>query len=152
MKILSKAEHICSWVLSSVHANAQISIFQNSQLVVRLACDMQVVSQLKAADCEEVEMLLDSKCFSFRSTKSKSMMNQTEVTLYSEAGGGKLCLYAESDAEIRAAFAFRNFQRVGHLCRAGCKVLLQMGDDAPLSVVCDLVHGGACQLLAALLE
>ena len=116
-------------------------------------CDTQVVAQLKAADCEEVEVLLDSKRLIFRSTKSKSMMNQTEITLCSAADGGKLCLYAEIDIQITATFAFRHFQRVGRLCRAGCKILFQMGDDAPLSILCDLAHSGACQLfLAPLLD
>ena len=100
-------------------------------------CYDQVAAQLKAADCEEVEVLLDSKRFSFRSTQSKSMMNETEVTLYPEANGGRLCLYAEGDAEIRARYAFRHFQRIGRLCKAGCKVLFQMADEAPFSVVCD---------------
>ena len=115
---------------------------------------MQVVSQLKAADCEEVEVLLDSKRFSLRSSKSKSMMSETEITLFPEPGGGKLCLYAEPiDCEITARYAFRHFQRVGRLCKAGRKVLFQMADDAPLSIVCDLLHGGACQLfLAPLIE
>lgn len=114
---------------------------------------VQVAAQLKAADCEEVEVLLDSKHFSFRSTQSKSMMNETEVTLYPEAGSGRLCLYAEEDTEIRARYAFRHFQRIGQLCRAGCKVLFQMADEAPFSIVCDLLHGGACQLfLAPLIE
>ena len=81
------------------------------------------------------------------------MMNETEISLFPEASGAKLCLYAENDAEIRARYSFRHFQRVGRLCKAGCKVLFQMADDAPLSVVCDLVHGGACQLfLAPLIE
>lgn len=112
-----------------------------------------MTAQLKAADCEEVEVLLDSKHFSFRSTKSKSNMNQTDVILYPVAGGGKLCLYAEGDAEVRARYPFRHFQRVGRLCKAGYKVLFQMADDAPFSIVCDLVHGGACQLfLAPLVE
>ncbi len=112
-----------------------------------------MVAQLKAADCEEVEVLLDSQHVSFRSSKSKSMMNEAEISLFPEASGGKLCLYAEHDAEIRARNCFRHFQRVGRLCKAGCKVLFQMADDAPLSVVCDLVHGGACQLfLAPLIE
>ena len=112
-----------------------------------------MIAQLKAADCDEVEVLLDSQHFSFRSSKSKSMMNETEISLFSEASAGKLCLYAEHDAEIRARYCFRHFQRVGRLCKTGCKVLFQMADDAPLSVVCDLVHGGACQLfLAPLIE
>ena len=122
-------------------------------LQFQICCHAQVVAQLKEADCEEIEVLLDSKHFSFRSTKSKSMLSQTEVILYPAAGGGKLCLYAESDAEVRASYTFRNFQRVGRLCKAGCKVLFQMADDAPFSVVCDLTHGGACQLfLAPLIE
>ena len=112
-----------------------------------------MAAQLKAADCEEVEVLLDSKHFRFMSTRSKSMMNETEVTLYPEAGSGRLCLYAEGDAEVRARYAFRHFQRIGRLCKAGCKVLFQMADEAPFSIVCDLLHGGACQLfLAPLIE
>lgn len=109
----------------------------------------QVVSQLKAANCEEVELLLDSKRLSFRSTKSKLMMSETEIILFPEGSSGKLCLYAENDSEIRARFAFRHFQRVGRLCKAGHKVLFQMADDAPLSVVCHLTHGGSCQLFLA---
>lgn len=76
-------------------------------------------------------------------------MNETEVMLYPEAGDGKLCLYAEGHGEISAQYAFRHFQRVGWLCKAGCKVLFQMADDARFSIVCDLVHGGACQLFLA---
>ncbi|KAL3142365.1 hypothetical protein ABBQ38_002702 [Trebouxia sp. C0009 RCD-2024] len=110
---------------------------------------VEVAAQLKSADCEEVEVLLDSKHFSFRTTQSKSGMIDTEVTVYPEAGGGRLCLYAEGDAEIRARYAFRHFQRIGRLCKAGCRVLFQMADDAPFSIVCDLLHGGACQLFLA---
>ena len=78
---------------------------------------------------------LDSKHFSFRSTRSRSGMNETEVILYPEAGGGKVCLYAEGNGEISARYAFRHFQRVGQLCKAGCKVLFQMADDARFSIV-----------------
>lgn len=130
-----------------------LSLLISRRTAKGLPAMLQVVAQLKAADCEEVEVLLDSQHFSFRSSKSKSMMNETEISLSPEASGGKLCLYAENNAEIRARYSFRHFQRVGRLCKAGCKVLFQMADDAPLSVVCDLVHGGACQLfLAPLME
>ena len=145
------AEYIASYTL--IATLSWLSTSNNTRELRKSLFWIQVVAQLKAADCEEVEVLLDSKRLSFRSSKSKSMMNETEVSLFPEASGGKLCLYAENDAEVRARYSFRHLQRVGRLCKAGCKVLFQMADDAPLSIVCDLTQGGACQLfLAPLIE
>ena len=80
-------------------------------------------------------------------------MNETEIVLPQESASGKLCLYAESDHKVQACFSFRHFQRVGRLCKAGCKVLLQMAEEAPLSIFCNLVDGGDCQMfLAPLLD
>ena len=120
---------------------------------VQAAMTVQIVLQLKSAECEEVELTLDRKQLSLRSSKSKSMMTEIQISLPPEPGNGKLCLYAEGKSQVQATFSFRHFERVGRLCKAGCKVLLQMADDAPLSIVCDLVDGGACQMfLAPLLD
>jgi len=43
------------------------------------------------------------------------MMNEKEISLFPEASGGKLCLYAENDAETRARYTFTHFQRVSRL-------------------------------------
>lgn len=118
-----------------------------------LATTVQIVTQLKAAECEEVELSISRQQLSLRSNKSKSNMTEIQITLPAEPASGKLCLHAEGDSQIQATFSFRHFQRVGRLCKAGCKVLLQMANDAPLSVVCDLADGGACQMfLAPLLD
>ena len=98
-------------------------------------------------------MTLDGAALALKSSKSKSGMSETEIVLPQESASGKLCLYAENDSQVQARFSFRHFQRVGRLCKAGCKVLLQMADEAPLSIVCDLVGGGSCQMfLAPLLD
>lgn len=98
-------------------------------------------------------MNLSNKQLSLRSSKSKSQMTEVLISLVPEPSDGKLCLYADGGSEVQATFNFRRFQQVGRLCKAACKVLLQMANEAPLSVVCDMVGGGACQMfLAPLLD
>jgi hypothetical protein len=38
----------------------------------------------------------------------------------------------------------RFFERIAALCKASSEVMLQLGEDAPLSVVCQLGGGGMC--------
>lgn len=80
-------------------------------------------------------------------------MTEIYISLPPEPSHGKLCLYAEGDSQVQATFSFKHFQQVGRLCKAACKVLLQMAEDAPLSIVCDLIDGDSCQMfLAPLLD
>ena len=140
-------QHICSLCWCPAINSSQIVCAE------AIHSEIQVVTQLKSTGCEEVEVQLDSKRLSFRSSKSSSMMHETEINLYPEPSDGNLCLYAERDSEVCARYSFRHFQRVGRLCKAGRKVLFQMADDAPLSINCYLADGGSCQLfLAPLIE
>ena len=106
--------------------------------------------QLKAADCQEVEVLLDSKHFSFRSTRSKSMMNETQVTLYPEAGSGRLCLYAERIPRSGQDMPFGTFRGLADCAKQAAKYCYKW---LTMLLLVLLLYGGACQLfLAPLIE
>lgn len=43
----------------------------------------------------------------------------------------------------------RFFERIAALCKASSEVMLQLGEDAPLSVVCQLSGGGYVRMFLA---
>ena len=43
----------------------------------------------------------------------------------------------------------RFFERIAALCKASSEVMLQLGEDAPLSVVCQLSGGGSVRMFLA---
>ncbi|GLC50473.1 hypothetical protein PLESTB_000383100 [Pleodorina starrii] len=53
------------------------------------------------------------------------------------------------EVPVRSTLKARHLQRLSHLCSDSAQVLLQMGDEAPLSVTFELRGGGTCQIFIA---
>ncbi|KAL4425667.1 hypothetical protein ABPG75_009683 [Micractinium tetrahymenae] len=115
------------------------------------------VGSLKSAGCQEVRLTLRPGSESGRRPSSVSFEScgpelpiNCCITLEEPSEGGKLALAV--DAACSASFHFkwaRFFERLAALSKVSSSVLLQLGPEAPLSVVCQLNGGGYCRLFLA---
>lgn len=104
----------------------------------------EVVTQLKGAGCEELQLQATHDAITFASTGGSSSMMDACVTVSSD---DKFVIACET--AYGASFAFRYFLRLAKLCKTADRLLLQMGADSPLSAVVDLCGGGSCQVFLA---
>ncbi|GIL44510.1 hypothetical protein Vafri_1961 [Volvox africanus] len=108
---------------------------------------LQILSDVKSSGCEEVTLTLSSSNLQL-SGKASDNCSRLQVSLRGCTGTGALYLHAP-DSTISAHFKARHLQRLSHLCGNSTRVLLQVGEEAPLSAAFELRGGGTCQIFIA---
>ncbi|GAB4823999.1 hypothetical protein N2152v2_011045 [Parachlorella kessleri] len=107
-----------------------------------------VISQLKACGCQEVQLSISEDRMAFASMGAE-LPTQCELVLARHLEEGKLCL-AAAEPTSSCKYAFKFFERIGKLAAVSTRLLLQMaGADAPLSVIADLTGGGFVHIFIA---
>ncbi|GLI65525.1 hypothetical protein VaNZ11_009080 [Volvox africanus] len=117
------------------------ALFESPDLLV------EILSDVKSSGCEEVTLTLSSSNLQL-SGKASDNCSRLQVSLRGCTGTGALYLHAP-ESTISAHFKARHLQRLSHLCGNSTRVLLQVGEEAPLSAAFELRGGGTCQIFIA---
>ncbi|GIM00549.1 hypothetical protein Vretimale_5545 [Volvox reticuliferus] len=117
------------------------ALFESPDLLV------EILSDVKSSGCEEVTLTLSSLCLQL-SGKASDNCSRLQVSLRGCTGTGALYLHAP-ETTISTHFKARHLQRLSHLCGNSTRVLLQVGEEAPLSAAFELRGGGTCQIFIA---